>query len=511
MPNLPLYLWGEKGISKITRAVGKPITNDECTARKLRISYARVLVEVDITKPVKESVTIKDHNGKEWQQKIEYEWRPKYCQTFLKIGHDCSNKKGNGQQKPQQRVWKPTRKPNEIVLEEKKLEIITEEPIIEDTKPNNATPEENWTIISANRTDRAKKMIMFTPANDMLVQKVFTPLGIGDNPEGVPIIALLETRVKKTNASRIRQKLGNNWSYIDNYSHHHNGRIWAIWKDQEVRINMLQLEEKFIHLDVMSLDNKIHYYATIVYAMNQIDRRRILWEQIDTLGNNINLPWIVMGDYNNVLTSHDIIGGKQVNVVEYRDLADMVQRKGLFEAPTRGRLIANVQWFQTFQDANVEVLPRNVSDHSPIRVSWGHNQIRRKFMFKFLNYVTKKEGYQDMVRESWEQRVQGNAMQRLWCRMKRLQEPIKQLQKSFTDIQVQIQQARQELTEAHQNLLTNMFDCTAIEQAKRKTDKVMELNQMEENILKQKAKVNWLNLRDGNNSFFHAIVKEKNK
>lgn len=47
----------------------------------------------------------------------------------------------------------------------------------------------------------------------------------------VPIIVLLETRAKKSNADRIRQKFNNKWSYIDNYSHHHNGRIWLMWKD----------------------------------------------------------------------------------------------------------------------------------------------------------------------------------------------------------------------------------------------------------------------------------------
>lgn len=52
----------------------------------------------------------------------------------------------------------------------------------------------------------------------------------------VPVIALLKTRVKLDNAHIIRLKLGNKWSYIDNYFHHHSGRIWLLWNDQEVRI-----------------------------------------------------------------------------------------------------------------------------------------------------------------------------------------------------------------------------------------------------------------------------------
>lgn len=52
-------------------------------------------------------------------------------------------------------------------------------------------------------------------------------------------------------------------------------------------------------------------------------------------------------------------------------------------------------------------------------------------------------------------------------------------------------------------MLTNdLFDCGAIEQVKKCTTKVLELNHMEEDILKQKAKIDWLRLGDGNNSFF---------
>lgn len=46
----PMHLLGEKSISKITSVIGNPITTDEFTSKKFRVSYARVLVEVDITK-----------------------------------------------------------------------------------------------------------------------------------------------------------------------------------------------------------------------------------------------------------------------------------------------------------------------------------------------------------------------------------------------------------------------------------------------------------------------------
>lgn len=89
-------------------------------------------------------------------------------------------------------------------------------------------------------------------------------------------------------------------------------------------------------VEVLDLDKRVQYLATIVYALNQIDRRHALWEKIDCLGNNLSMPWIVMGDYNNVLTCQDRIGGNLVAVNEYKELEDMMQRNGLFEAPSTG-------------------------------------------------------------------------------------------------------------------------------------------------------------------------------
>ncbi|XP_058722959.1 uncharacterized protein LOC131594767 [Vicia villosa] len=176
LPNLPLYLWGERSISKISSAIGNPITTDECTARKLRISYARVLVEVDITKPVKQSITIRDHSGKEWEQKIEYEWRPKYCQTCLKIGHDCATRKMNEHPKPKQRVWQEKAKEPETKGEDNGGKEATQ-----------AAPEvEVWTQVGSSKNDKAKKKIVFSPPEDLVVQNIFTPLGIGVSLRGEP-------------------------------------------------------------------------------------------------------------------------------------------------------------------------------------------------------------------------------------------------------------------------------------------------------------------------------------
>lgn len=44
-----------------------------------------------MTQKLCEEIEIKDHAGKVRQQRVEYEWRPQFCERCQKVGHVCSN------------------------------------------------------------------------------------------------------------------------------------------------------------------------------------------------------------------------------------------------------------------------------------------------------------------------------------------------------------------------------------------------------------------------------------
>ncbi|XP_074305631.1 uncharacterized protein LOC141640851 [Silene latifolia] len=49
-PNLDPCFWSASGLSKVASSVGKPICADEVTIRKSKLAFAKVLIEVDISK-----------------------------------------------------------------------------------------------------------------------------------------------------------------------------------------------------------------------------------------------------------------------------------------------------------------------------------------------------------------------------------------------------------------------------------------------------------------------------
>ncbi|CAI8597013.1 unnamed protein product [Vicia faba] len=116
LPQLPLFLWGENSLNKIGSALGNPIVTDECTGNRLHVSYARILVKMDITNEHPKAITIRDSDGEKMQQAIEYEWKPILCGKCQKIGHNCDKPKG----------------------------------IVKEYKPKPKTPEDNKTVSSSN-------------------------------------------------------------------------------------------------------------------------------------------------------------------------------------------------------------------------------------------------------------------------------------------------------------------------------------------------------------------------
>jgi len=95
-PNLPLKCWTPRCLSKLASVLGKPLQCDKLTATKERVSFARVLVEIDLLADRRSSINITLPNGNTHIQRVIYETLPKFCQHCKVLGHStgtCSKSK----------------------------------------------------------------------------------------------------------------------------------------------------------------------------------------------------------------------------------------------------------------------------------------------------------------------------------------------------------------------------------------------------------------------------------
>ncbi|KAM3301089.1 hypothetical protein P3S67_015589 [Capsicum chacoense] len=60
LPNLPIKYWAIENRSRIASYLGKSVCTDGLTTGEDRISYARMLIEMDVTQPLPEHLLIED-------------------------------------------------------------------------------------------------------------------------------------------------------------------------------------------------------------------------------------------------------------------------------------------------------------------------------------------------------------------------------------------------------------------------------------------------------------------
>ncbi|GAA0156242.1 hypothetical protein LIER_13777 [Lithospermum erythrorhizon] len=86
--DVPLSVWSESGLSKIASKVGIPMYTDKFTKERTKMSYARCLVDVDVSKPPVMEFGVKLSGGRRYTQKVTYECYPDYCCDCKKFGHN---------------------------------------------------------------------------------------------------------------------------------------------------------------------------------------------------------------------------------------------------------------------------------------------------------------------------------------------------------------------------------------------------------------------------------------
>ncbi|XP_058726404.1 uncharacterized protein LOC131597745 [Vicia villosa] len=489
LPHLPLHLWGQRSLSKIGSALGTPLVTDECTTNKLRVSYARILVEMDVTKPPITEINIRDAEGNKRKQVVEYDWRPKFCER-------C------------QREVKTTH--SEVT-----------QPHPPELPQPTVNEEETWNTIERQRKGKA---IISEGVTQISQDNSFDPLTLVN--EGPDILVIVETRVKRNNASGIRNKLRVHDSYLDNYDNHYNGRIWISWNNRKYDIKMVRETDQLLHCGVYDSRGDFLYWLTTIYALNQLDKRKVLWRDIDGISANQSGPWCLIGDFNNVIKAQDKVGGRLVSDVEVRDLKEMMDNTGLAELDSVGEyytwsnkhvygiiysridhVLGNIDWLTAYQDWTLTIKEPHVSDHALLCLSRHDHVRRRSMLFKFRNNVTQLEGFHQIVLQSWQQQLSGNPMYILWHKLKRLVPVLRNFSKPLYGQRRKLMEARSNLIETQKSLSADRHNPVLILKVKEHTDLVIKLVEMEQEDIAQRAKIDWIKAGDGNNRYFYALIK----
>ncbi|KAL9383653.1 hypothetical protein Peur_023976 [Populus x canadensis] len=100
--NLPLKYWSPACLSKFASVIGKPIHCDMLTTSMSRLSYDRVLIEVDLLVELSNSINIVLPNGMPLLKLVVYKTLPQFCKDCQVLGLTysiCTRVSGNKRKK----------------------------------------------------------------------------------------------------------------------------------------------------------------------------------------------------------------------------------------------------------------------------------------------------------------------------------------------------------------------------------------------------------------------------
>ncbi|XP_020693242.1 uncharacterized protein LOC110107336 [Dendrobium catenatum] len=173
------------------------------------------------------------------------------------------------------------------------------------------------------------------------------------------------------------------------------------WDSSQISFTPSFTSSQVIHGIVES--GSLHpIYLSVVYAANDPDERKVLWEDLIGISDSINLPWMVMGDFNCCRFHSEKAGGNSLSTDRLGELNNFLFDAGLqdlasvgliftwfnqrVEAPIHiklDRMLINSSFLDLFPSAYYKVDSPSGSDHSPlILFASQRNKSFQRIMFK---------------------------------------------------------------------------------------------------------------------------------
>jgi hypothetical protein len=290
-----------------------------------------------------------------------------------------------------------------------------------------------------------------------------------------------------------------------------------LWK-KEVKIDLLFSALKYIDVRVDEGPNKV-WRLTVIYGEPRWEDKYKTWDKMRELKSNSDLPWVILGDFSEILFSTEKEGGNPrppsymqafrdaLLDCELEDLGYMGEQFTWKRGRIRERLdrvVATSTWCTMHPGAAVQHLGYIKSDHRPIcldteyqpplQTSGGPKQFEAKWL--------REAGFCDTVLHAWD--TAGASMDGgVHAKLAHMHGSLHAWDKAvLKKPKRRLRRAQQKLEKVLNGTMSDENDIIAKEMA----DLVELLLEQEEIHWLQRSRANWLQFGDRNTSFFHNFA-----
>lgn len=231
------------------------------------------------------------------------------------------------------------------------------------------------------------------------------------------VLFLMETHLDEWPAECLRRSLNMDYKEVVR-SDGRKGGLLLLWK-KEVLIYLRYKTDSYIDVDVGCGQDNIWRFTGFYGEPSWADKYKS-WDQIRELHAITTMPWLIMGDLNEVLYPFEKEGGRNRLVQFMQAFRDVLadcgledlgyvgdkftwHRGGIRERLDRG--LANATWRDKFPDATLTNCDYSRSDHRPILLSFGESieeQRSGPALLRFEARWLKEAGFNDVVQGAWD-------------------------------------------------------------------------------------------------------------
>lgn len=250
--------------------------------------------------------------------------------------------------------------------------------------------------------------------------------------------------------------------------------------------------------------------------MHTVETRKPLWDALSHIAPSLDIdPWLLMGDFNVVLHSSDRLNGAGVTGYDTHDFEQFLFKTGVAEiratchflswsnkglgvdrvASRMDWALGNGTWMLQFDQIYVDYINPSISDHFPLLVHIKDDHKKGGRPFKFFNFLADNSQFEKVVTTDWHKPMGGTPLSGVWFKLKRLKAELKKLHsEEFAGITEKISPAQQELDLIQTELITNPADNHLQNDERILYEKLQKWVLIEESVLRQKARINWLQM-----------------
>ncbi|XP_022741796.1 uncharacterized protein LOC111293263 [Durio zibethinus] len=133
------------------------------------------------------------------------------------------------------------------------------------------------------------------------------------------------------------------------------------WMSDLVTIHEICHIEQEIHASVKVTSSNSSWLFSAIYASPRLKEREILWENLKIVASKYDLPWLVVGDLNEVLTSEDKRGGAPVSSAKLRKVHSCLNHCNLIDLGFKGAKFtwSNLRYAQQLIQERIDYVPNN--------------------------------------------------------------------------------------------------------------------------------------------------------